>query len=101
MSNNYGDEITEIDSPAEVISGVPAKFKIRFSAPQAGKIYIKVLDENLFQVMPAFIKVPFGEKQYMEVELTFTFSSNPPVPVRLEFKLRHVRMPVEIKVKKS
>jgi hypothetical protein len=101
MSTNYGDEITDIDSPAEVVSGVPAKFKVRFSAPQAGKLRIKSLDENLFEVSPPFIKVPFGEKQYAEIELTIIFSPNPPVPLRLEFGLRRVRSVVELKVKKS
>lgn len=101
MSTNYGDEITEIEAPAEVASGVPAKFKIRFSAPQSGKIRISCLDENLFQVTPNFIKFTYGEKQSVELELTILFAPNPPTPCRLEFALRHLRMPIEIKAKKS
>lgn len=101
MSNDYGDEITEIDAPAEVSAGVAAKFRIRFSAPQSGKILIRCFDENLFQVTPSFVKIGFGEKQSVDVMLTIRFAPNPPLPCRLEFILRHVRMPIELKVKKS
>lgn len=101
MSTNYGDEITEIDAPAEVSSGVPAKFRIRFSAPQSGKIFIKCFDENLFQASPLYIKIAYGEKQSLEVDVTIKFEPNPPLPCRLDFVLRHVHMPIELKVKQS